>query len=293
MKTLNLSLNGKTAVYGIIGNPVAHSFSPWMQSWFFRKQKINAVYCPFEVNDTDLRKAVNGLKALNIQGFNVTVPYKEKVMPYLDKVSSEAKIIGAVNTVVRKEDHFEGFNTDGYGFLKSLVTQGEVLPDGASFLIFGLGGAARSIVYTLAKEKARQITISSRKKTRAAAFCKEVNQYAEEKLCLAVESYSSTFEEKLAAADVIVNCSPLGMKPEDPLPFSPEKCKKGAVIYDLIYNPARTPLLKKARQNGLSVINGLGMLIFQGMKSFKHWTQEDVTIYFDTIYRELGKNIEG
>lgn len=293
MKNVNIKIDGKTLVYGIIGNPVSHSFSPWMQSWFFRKQGINAVYCPFEISPENLRKALIGLKALNVQGINVTVPYKQKVIPALDTISPEAQIIGAVNTVILKHGKLDGHNTDGYGFLKSLVTQGQILPDAADFLIFGLGGAARAIIYTLAREKARKITISSRNRARATSFCREINHNVGEDICESVKTYSQEFESRIKDVDVIVNCSPLGLSPDDPLPFSPEICREGTVIFDLIYNPLRTPLLKKAQKCGLPVINGLGMLVFQGMQSFKLWTGKSVTPYFDTIYYELSKNVEG
>jgi len=292
MKALHVKINGRTLVYGIIGYPVFHSFSPWMQTYFFRKKNINAVYCPFNVEPENLFRAVAGFKAINVQGLNVTVPHKEKILPHLDRVSREAKMIGAVNTVLRREGVLEGHNTDGYGFLKSLVTQAEKLPDGTSFLIFGLGGAARAIVYTLAREKAAKIIVSSRRKRRAGFFCREVNSFFGEEICQSTESYSDDFYQQLSTVDVVVNCSPLGMNPEDPLPFPPERCREKAVVYDLIYNPPLTPLLKKAEKNGLLPVNGLGMLIFQGMKSFKLWTEKDVTPFFESVHQELVKNIE-
>lgn len=237
--------------FGIIGNPVSQSLSPQLHRMLYEATGFDGDYSRFHVEPERLEHVIPSMKALNIAGINVTSPYKRVIMPYLDEISSAAEKIGAVNTIHIENGLATGYNTDGYGFAKSLLNAGIEIAH-KTFAVCGTSGAGKAVSDALLKYSAAAVVA--------------VSTHPEQGM-----PYSEL--ERLSDMDVIVNCTPLGMAPhEDESPVSPEVFKNFKVAVDLIYNPAETAFLRDARLMGLQTLNGLPMLVFQGIRSFKIWT---------------------
>ncbi|RUM89399.1 MAG: shikimate dehydrogenase [Thermovibrio sp.] len=263
-----MRITGKTSVYGIVGFPVKHSLSPVMQTAAFEEAGIDAVYVPFEVKPELLKEAVEGLKALGVKGFNVTVPHKEKVIESLDYLSDETEAIGAVNTVKNEEGKLTGYNTDAEGFIRSLQEEGIDLK-GKRVLMFGAGGAAKAVGYALLREGVKFLNVVNRDFSRGKKLGDLLGKFGN---VLVYPLKEGTVEVLLKDADVIVNTTSVGLRRDDPQLFDYSKIPKGIVVVDIIYNPPETPLLRAARERGCKTVNGLGMLIHQGAVAFEIWT---------------------
>ncbi len=287
LKERQMKITGKTAVYGIIGYPVKHSLSPLMQTEAFKEAGIDAVYVPFEVEPENLEEAVKGLRALSVKGFNVTVPHKEKVTEYLDFLSQEAELLGAVNTVKNEDGELTGYNTDAEGFLRSLLEEGVELEDKKA-VMFGAGGAARAVGYALLKGGVKFLNIVNRSFPKAKAVAELLGRLGN---VLVYPLKEGTVETLLKDADIIVNTTSLGMKESDPPLFDYSKIPEGITVVDIIYNPPETPLLKAAKEKGCKTINGLGMLIHQGAVAFEIWTGEKAPV--ETMRRILERELYG
>lgn len=251
-------ITGKTKVTGLIGYPVEHSLSPIMHNSAFQAIGLDYCYVTFPVEPSKLGDAVNGIRALSLKGVNVTVPHKEAVIKFLDSLDDEAKEIGAVNTIVNKEGYLVGYNTDGRGFMASLNENCINLKDKSVFLI-GAGGAARAVAYYLSKE-AQEVLIYDidLKKAKSLSEALKGKVRVSEDMAL------------IKDADIIINATPLGLRPEDPSPVNPSLLKEGQVVCDLIYK--KTEFLKEAELRGCITIDGLGMLLWQGVFAFELWT---------------------
>jgi shikimate dehydrogenase len=269
-----MKLTGRTAVYGVIGLPVKHSLSPLMQTAAFDALGIDAVYVPFEVSPENLDKAVVGLKALGVKGFNVTVPHKEGVCSLVDYLDDDAEFLQAVNTVKVEEGRLLGYNTDAEGFLRSLKEEGVEL-EGKRVTLFGAGGAARAVGYALLKGGAKFLNIVNRNFSKAKAVGELLGRRGN---VLVFPLKEGTVQSLLEESDVIVNATSLGLHPEDPHLFDYSLLPEGKVVVDLIYNPAETPLLKAASERGCKTVNGLGMLVHQGALAFKIWTGKEAPV---------------
>lgn len=273
-------------LYGVIGDPIGHSMSPDMHNDAFQALGIQAHYQPFHVMEADLPKAVEGMKAIGISGFNVTVPHKTAVMPLLDEVDPLAQAIGAVNTVVREQNRFIGYNTDGEGFLAGLMAEydGDVLSK--RILLVGAGGSARAIYYTLSQKGAQKIDIANRTAARAEELKKRC-PYPVETFVLTMEEAS----KQLANYDIIIQTTSIGMSPHaESMPLSLDHIRSDAFVADIIYNPIETVLMKEARARGASAQNGAKMLSFQGALAFEKWTgtMPDPSRMETIIYNKLG-----
>lgn len=270
-----MRIDNNTKIFGLLGCPVRHSLSPVMHNAAFGELGINAVYLCFEVRPEDLKGAVGGLKALGISGANVTVPHKVEIINLLDELEDEVKSIGSVNTVKNLEGRLIGFNTDGIGFIKSLKEDLDIEPKAKNFFIFGAGGAGRAVGFNLAKEGANQIYFFDAIKMRAEKLVERLREQFQNCTISSVSQISpSTFE----VVDVIINATPQGMKEEDFLLFDLNFVSPKTAIYDLIYNPKETKLVKEAKKRKLKAVNGLGMLLHQGAESFKIWTQKNAPL---------------
>lgn len=262
-------ISGATAIYGIFGHPVKHTFSPGMHNAAFKKLGLDACYVPFSVSPEALGDATGAVRALGLRGLNITVPHKEKVVPFLDALSEEARLIGAVNTIEVEDDRLIGHNTDGRGFLRSLNNDARFNPKGKRFLFIGSGGAARAVGFSLALAGAARIQFLDIDRQKADALAGDIRS----KTGADVVSLS---EEILAAsareADCIINATPLGLKRSDPLPLPKDHILKRHLVCDLVYNPPETPLLKAAKAAGAKRLPGLGMLLYQGVIAFEIWT---------------------
>lgn len=270
-------------IVGIIGWPVAHSISPIMQNRAFLEAGLDSwCYVPMPVSKYPyirVKEAVLGLRALSCQGANVTVPYKEAVVQYLDKLSDSAKAISAVNTiVVDSEGRLVGHNTDGYGFITDLSDHG-VNPIGMHVLVLGAGGSARAIMHALLTNGCRRITILNRTKTKADDVAYSFRAMFRDAMIdtgpLTKDAIKMTLH-----AELIVNATNIGMSGFDhQMPWDENiHFSSSHIVYDLIYNPAVTPLLAHAAKDNAKTINGLGMLVHQGAQAFELWTGQPAPI---------------
>ena len=270
MMTMNLT--GTTKVLGIIGHPVEHSLSPLMQNAALRELGLDYVYVPFPVEPGSLREAIQGMRALGIRGFNVTIPHKSAIIPFLDKISPEAILCGAVNTVCREEDLLVGYNTDGTGFLTSLGEDLGFQPAGSTVLILGAGGAARGALAALCAAGVSCVVVANRTRERGEAIVEKFRDTFDAVTFHLCSLDMVHLEPFLQTADLLVNTTSVGMNGTSFDGIDLSLMKTGAVVYDMVYSPAETPLLASARSMGIPCANGTGMLAAQGEAAFYLWT---------------------
>jgi shikimate dehydrogenase len=254
-------------VTGIIGYPLSHTLSPAMHNAVFKKYGMDWEYKVFETKPADVGAFIKRLKKENIRGINVTIPHKHAVMPFLDKIDKAAAVIGAVNTVVNRKGKLIGYNTDYLGFGETLK-KNKINLRGKKVVMLGAGGAAHALAYTINLQKPAKFYIMNIDIPMTERLIKKL------KLKKVMYSDISKTKEKdviIASADFIINATSVGQHDSN-VPYNMDKLKKGAAVYDIIYNPARTALLKLAKRKGARIFNGLDMLIYQGMHSFKLWT---------------------
>jgi len=268
---------GKTRLYGLIGYPVKHSYSPSIHNAAFKKLKLDATYRLFEVRPQDLEAFIKNLPG-RVSGCNVTIPHKENVIKHLDKVTRRARLIGAVNTIVVKGGKLCGDNTDGRGFVKAFKLNTSKAPKGKRIFIFGAGGGAKAVAFEMALSGARSITVCDPLAPRARNLILRINRNTK----CAARAVSPKDKKKLAvaisASDVLINATPCGMKKGDPRLLDAKLLHEGLIVCDLIYNPSATPLIRAASSRGLRVMNGMGMLLYQGVISFKIWTGKNAPV---------------
>ncbi len=262
-------ISGKTAVYGIFGHPVEHTFSPGMHNAAFRKTGLNACYVPFSVSPERLDRAVQSIIPLGLRGLNITVPHKEKVIPFLDTLTDDAAMIGAVNTIEVRDERLIGHNTDGRGFLRSLAEDAHFRPRGKAFAIVGAGGAARAVGCSLALAGAREVLFYDVDMRKAQKLARELSKHIGPKVW-AISA--AEFAQRAPRVDCLINATPIGLRPEDPLSIARELITKSHLVCDLIYNPRNTKLLQAARSRGAKTLGGIGMLLYQGVIAFEIWT---------------------
>lgn len=265
--------------YAVIGDPISHSLSPFMHEIWFRENGIEASFIPIHVEPSNLKEAVHSLQLLGASGFNVTLPHKQAIIPLLEGIDDTASAMDAVNTAVRSGKSYKGFNTDGDGFVESLMTK-DPAPD-SKILLVGAGGAARGISFALQRGGFKDITITNRTYRRA-------EELAFESSCKAVVKAEA--EEKLGDFDIIIQTTSVGLAENEALPISLENVKGGALAADIVYNPIRTPFLKVAEEKGCETLNGVGMFVFQGALAFKKWTgiQPNTEKMIHMITEKLG-----
>ncbi|MBA7533912.1 Shikimate dehydrogenase (NADP(+)) [subsurface metagenome] len=267
-------INGKTKIIGVIGKNIKNSLSPLFHNQIILKYSLNFCYLPFQVAETDLGKAIQGIKTLNIRGVNIILPYKEKAIEFLDKVEKSARRIGAVNTIVNNKGFLTGYNTDVIGFKKSLQEDGEFVIKEKKAVILGAGGAARAVVYALLEEKIEEICIFNRTLEKAKKIKQNLSSFFPKSRISVFPLEGEDLKDKIEKAHLLVNTTSLGMPPRvDNTPLPDEKLfHPNLLVYDLIYHPARTLFLRQAERAGAKIINGLPMLVYQGIESFYLWT---------------------
>ncbi len=278
-----INTTNKTKFFGIFGTPIEHTLSPKLHSYMANDTGIDMSYLAFNVAPEKLHAAMEGAKAINACGFNITVPHKIEIIKELDEVKDDALRMNSVNTIINRDGKWLGFNTDGVGFCSALILEGCEIKD-KDILIIGAGGSARGVCYKLAEYGARSITMTAR---------------TEEKIHIIgemVKKYSSTkfydYVDKTKKYDIIINSTPLGMYPyedKNPCDFM-EIINENTVCCDLIYNPAKTLFLQAAERNGAKIINGLGMLIMQGVLAFELFN--DIKLDHKKYYKELSCLLE-
>lgn len=283
-------INGKTKVCGVIGNPVGHSMSPAIHNLFAEKTGADMVYVPFEVAEDQVAEAVKGAWALNLQGVNVTVPHKQNVMPYLVEIDEAAAAIGAVNTLVRTERGFKGYNTDAAGLGRAMAEAG-ISIKGEDCILIGAGGAAKAAAYLLAKEGAASIWALNRSLEKGKQLAEEINERFGKTMMQAkrLEDYG----ELPAGSYLAVQCTSVGMHPhtecapiEDPAFY--RQIHTGV---DVIYTPMETRFMQLVKAAGGKAVNGLDMLLYQGIEAFERW-YPDVKIDQETAGRARERMLE-
>ncbi|MDD5217897.1 MAG: shikimate dehydrogenase [Candidatus Omnitrophica bacterium] len=269
--------------FGIFGFPLGHTLSPAMQEAAFAALGLKAFYLVLELDRPHFHKVFGNIERLRLGGFNVTVPYKEEVIPYLDRLTPRARGIGAVNTVLYQGRKWIGTNTDVDGFLLSLERDGKFRPRGKKTLIFGAGGGARAVAYGLADEGARSIAITDIYPEKVGKLFKDLKPLFPKTEWITVAQNEEELKTVLRDVDLVVNATAMGLKPDDPViiraSWIPQgSAKRRMLFYDLIYRPSVTPFLKVARRRGHRAVNGLGMLLYQGAKAFEFWTQKKAPV---------------
>ena len=261
-----MMIGGKTKVVGLFGYPVEHSLSPLMHNAAFVQLGLDYCYVTFLVKPDCLSEAVESIRALDLTGVNVTIPHKEKVMPFLDSLSEEASFIGAVNTIRNDGGTLTGYNTDGRGFMQSLSEAG-IDVSGKRVLVVGAGGASRAIGYYLCTA-ASELCLYDAVTVKAELLAQHLNFLRNNVRVID----SAAFKEGrfFSGLDIIINATPLGLNVNDPVPVDVALLNKSHTVCDLIYK--ETPLLRKASEQGCRTLDGLGMLLWQGIFAFELWT---------------------
>ena len=268
----NTVILGKTRLCGLIGDPVEHTMSPVMHNAAFREIGVDYLYVAFRVEKEALGRAIDGMKALNIRGLNVTIPHKVAVIQFLDELDSLAEKVGAVNTIVNDDGVLKGYNTDGAGFMQALLEK-EMEPQGKKVVILGAGGASRAISFFLADRGAHLVILNRRL---GLDWAKELAGKISQVFTMEVEALELNRENLagvLGKTDILVNATSVGMTPDiDETPVTSDLLPPGLIVFDIVYNPIKTRLLREAEAAGAKTISGLDMLVWQGALAFEKWT---------------------
>lgn len=279
-------IDGRTKLVGLLATPIGHSLSPQMHNLAYTLKGLNYAYLAFEVGNDTLKKAVEGLKAMKVAGFNVSMPNKMEIINYLDELDDSAKYARASNTVVNRDGKLIGYNTDGLGYVKNLKEHGVELI-GQKVTLVGSGGAATPIAIQLAQSGIREISIFARNDTYFHQAVDNANYINKEMKTFGVKANifpledKNTFRKEVAESALLANGTSLGMKPLDHLSIvddTVDVLRKDLVVTDVVYNPQKTKLLAQAEEAGATPISGLGMMLWQGALAFKLFTGEDMPI---------------
>ena len=270
-----MKIDGYTRLAAVVANPIKHSISPFIHNSAFEATNTNGVYLAWEVDATELAETVANIRRYQMYGINLSMPYKEQVIPYLDQLSEEACLIGAVNTVVNREGTLIGYNTDGKGFFKSLPS---FKISRKKLVLLGAGGAAKAILAQAILDGVSQISVfvrsSSMEKTRP--YLEKIQNATGFRVDLFALEDVQNLQDSITKADLLVNATSVGMDgSSQPIPTSivlPEKL----LVADVIYQPFETPFLKWAKEQGNQSINGLGMLLYQAAEAFELWTGKEM-----------------
>lgn len=275
---LQNKFNYNTRIVGVIGHPIKHSYSPLMHNVAFELSGLNYIYLPFDVPPALLKDSLKGMLALGIKGFNVTISLKEKILPMLKEISDEANTIGAVNTVVNEDGILHGYNTDVLGIVESLIDYKDDLQN-STVTVIGAGGAARSVIYALIRNfKVDRINIVNRTEQ----IAESLKEYFSSKMLFTnLKSYPLVppdIVEVFNKSKLIVNTTSMGMIPnvDDSATSIPESFKKDQIVFDVVYTPVKTKLLRLAEAQGATIVTGLKMFIEQGAKAYELWTGEQM-----------------
>lgn len=282
-----MGVKATTDIYGIFGHPVKHSLSPDMHNSAFNTLGLNSVYVAFDIDPESIEEATRAIRVMGIRGINITIPHKQTIIPYLDEVSPDAKLTGAVNTVKNENGRLLGYNTDVGGFLRAIREDLDFSPEGNTLFLIGAGGAARAVLSAFCMNGGAVVYITDIIKDKALELA---NQFKANFQNITIETVEldnqNLIEQKLNEADILVNASPAGMDSVGSLDIPLTSLNKNAVVYDLVYKPPDTNLLKEAKQLGHKASGGLSMLLYQGAESFEIWTGENAPV--EIMKKALG-----
>ena len=270
-----MKIDGYTRLAAVVANPIKHSISPFIHNRAFEATNTNGVYLAWEIEGTDLAETVANIRRYQMFGINLSMPYKEQVIPYLDQLSEEARLIGAVNTVVNREGTLIGYNTDGKGFFKSLPS---FKISGKRMVLLGAGGAAKAILAQAILDRVSQVSVfvrsASMGKTRS--YLEKIQNATGFRVDLFALEDVQDLQDSITKADLLVNATSVGMDEVSlPIPRNIVLSEK-ILVADVIYQPFETPFLKWARNQGNQSINGLGMLLYQAAEAFQLWTDKEM-----------------
>lgn len=278
-----MNIKGSTNIVGLIGHPVEHSFSPPMHNVAFDALNMDWAYVAFDVDPFNVKSAIEGAKSLNIRGFNVTIPHKIEVMKYLDEIDEVAGLIGAVNTIDFKS--MKGYNTDGIGAVKAIEEVTSI--KNKKVVVAGAGGASRAISFYIAKYGAESVTILNRNVEKAQSLADDINLIDD----VNADSIKN-IKDHVADADILIDTTPVGMHPNvnDDAIISAEDMHEDLVVFDAVYNPNETSLIKEAIKANAKPVYGIKMLLYQGVESFKIWTGQNppVDVMEDALKKTLN-----
>ncbi len=284
-------IEGTTRIVGLMGYPIGHTLSPAMHNAAFRRLGLDFTYIPMPVKPGDIERAVQSIKPLDILGVNVTAPYKEEVLKYVDGLRGDAKLIGAVNTIHNSGGKLIGYNTDAEGFIISLKSEGRINPRGKNVLLVGAGGVGRAIGVKLAGVGVSTILIADIDSKKSNALKNHIRKCFGKVSSGTEARVVSTQEIKkvMKNIDILINATTVGMHKKDPCLVNPEWFHGKLFVYDVVYN-IETKLLKEARKKGLKALGGLGMLVHQGALAFAIWTgkKPPVKVMREAIIRKVS-----
>lgn len=274
-----MGVKATTSIYGIFGHPVKHSLSPNMHNSAFNEIGLDSVYVAFDIDPENIGEATNSIRTMGIKGINITIPHKQTIIPFLDEVSPDATLTGAVNTVKNNNGKLSGFNTDVGGFLRAIREDLDFTPDGKTLFLIGAGGAARAVLSAFCMNGGAVVYIADLFKDKAVELADQFKANFENMIFETIEMEDKdTISEKFSEADILVNASPAGMDGVGSHDIPLTSLKKSAVVYDLVYKPQNTKLLTDARELGHKASGGLTMLLYQGAESFEIWTGETAPV---------------
>jgi len=277
---------------GIIGYPLSHSLSPSMHNFIYQKLGIEIVYKKWEIEEKNLELHIGKINNDDFVGANVTVPYKEKIVPILDEIKDEAVFTGAVNTIVKNNNKLIGYNTDVYGIKETLDIQFKN-DEINNVVIFGAGGAAKAALYVLFQRGLKNLTIINRTKANAVKMVDQFNDFNFEH-CVLTFNEIPKIKTACQSTNLIINTTILGMKGsgyENISPVDSTFIDSNSVIFDMVYNPTKTQLIKIALDKNANIIEGLNMLVYQAIKSIELWT--GISPSFDDMYNKCKEILEG
>lgn len=267
-------ISGYTRLVGFFASPAKHSISPKMHNLAFKETNIDAIYLAFDVSNETLADSIQTIRTFDMLGANLSMPNKIAAIPYMDELSGSAKLIGAINTIVNQEGKLIGHNTDGIGFCESL-REAKVSIKGTTMTLLGAGGAAIAMVTQAALDGMKEIYIFSRKSRNYDQMEEKIKKIMEETDCSIIITEWNEVQklaEALAKSNLLVNATSVGMKEKQSPIKNSQLLREDLTVYDAIYDPRETLLLKQAKEKGAKTINGLGMLIYQGAAAFELWT---------------------
>ena len=282
-------ITARTNVLCVIGHPIEHSMSPIMHNAALKDLSLDYVYVAFNIPPNDLKKAVLGFKMFSIKGINVTIPYKENIIPYLDEIDPLAEKIGAVNTIKNEGKYLIGKNTDASGAKKALLDAGCEIT-GKKALILGAGGAAKAVSFAIS-EDLDAVYIANRTEKRAIKLAKDLTNKTTIK-AVGKNMSINTLKNLVNDVDILINTTPLGMYPDiEGSPISQEMLHKNLFVFDIVYNPLETRLLKEASKIGCKTLGGLDMFVNQGALAFEWWTgkKPNLNLMKEKVVEFLGK----
>lgn len=274
--------------FGLLGFPVKHSISPWIHEQFMKKTGIAGTYELFETRPESLEERIKSWRKEEIDGFNVTIPFKQDIVPFLDKVEEEARQIGAVNTVVNQNGEWKGYNTDGRGYYRSLVGSfPDLVPELSSVLLIGAGGAARGIYHVLVREGFQRVDITNRTLEKASRLVREEDENKKTTVLSLKQA-----EGNLSDYDVVIQTTSVGMEPStEEIPISLDNLKRGTIVSDIVYKPLTTRFLTEGKKRGGMIHQGHAMLLYQAQYAFEIWTGKEAPL--DSVLQQLEYRLRG